>query len=221
MKSKFAIALVAASSFVAVGLAQDPVKTEKAHYHVLAENAALRVIHVIYQPGDKSAAHSHPESAIVALDAFKVKFGFPDGKSEDVERGKETALFNPAGTHTVTNLGGKFEGILVEFKTPAPGKATIPASRPGLVMKELATGPRGTVMRSTADAKFAEPAGTKHDFDQVVIALNAGEMSLAIDGKPAKTTWKRGDAVIVPRGTAHESKNTGGKPIDFIIVAVK
>jgi quercetin dioxygenase-like cupin family protein len=221
MKSKFAIALVAASSFVAVGLAQDPVKTETAHYHLIAENAALRVIHVIYQAGNKSAAHSHPESAIVALDAFKVKFGFPDGKSEDVERAKESALFNPAGIHTVTNLGGKFEGILVEFKTPAPGKAVIPTSRPGMEVKELASGARGTVIRSTADAKFTEPPGTKHDYDQVVIALGPSGMSLSLDGKPAKTTWARGDAVIIPRGTAHESKNTGGKPVDFIIVAVK
>jgi oxalate decarboxylase/phosphoglucose isomerase-like protein (cupin superfamily) len=46
-------------------------------------------------------------------------------------------------------------------------------------------------------------------------------MSLSIDGKPAKTTWARGDAVFVGRGTAHEAKNTGGKPVDFVIVAIK
>jgi hypothetical protein len=46
-------------------------------------------------------------------------------------------------------------------------------------------------------------------------------MSLAVDGKPAKTTWKRGDATFIGRGVAHESKNAGGKPVDFIIVAVK
>src|SRR5688572_13210956 len=34
-------------------------------------------------------------------------------------------------------------------------------------------------------------------------------MSLAIDGKPAKTTWQRGEVVFIGRGVAHESKNTG------------
>ena len=74
---------------------------------------------------------------------------------------------------------------------------------------------------STASASFAEPAGTKHDFDQVVIALGPTPLSLSIDGKPAKTTWKRGEAVFIGRGVAHESKNTGGKPADVVLVAVK
>ena len=43
----------------------------------------------------------------------------------------------------------------------------------------------------------------------------------SINGKPAKTTWARGDAQFIGRGTPHESKNTGGKPTDFVIVAVK
>ena len=46
-------------------------------------------------------------------------------------------------------------------------------------------------------------------------------MSLAIDGKPVKTTWKRGDAQFIGRGVAHEAKNTGGKPVDMMIVAIK
>ena len=46
-------------------------------------------------------------------------------------------------------------------------------------------------------------------------------MMLAMEGKPAKKTWARGDVHVIPRGTAHESQNTGGKPVDFIIVAVK
>jgi oxalate decarboxylase/phosphoglucose isomerase-like protein (cupin superfamily) len=46
-------------------------------------------------------------------------------------------------------------------------------------------------------------------------------MSLAMEGKPAKRSWARGDVQVIPRGTAHESQNTGGKPTEFIIVAIK
>ena len=46
-------------------------------------------------------------------------------------------------------------------------------------------------------------------------------MSLSIDGKPAKTTWARGDVQFIGRGTPHEAKNTSGKPVEFVIVAIK
>jgi quercetin dioxygenase-like cupin family protein len=75
--------------------------------------------------------------------------------------------------------------------------------------------------RVTADPKFQEAAGSKHDYDQVVIALSSGQMSLAIEGKPAKTTWARGDAQFIGRGVAHEAKNTSGKPVDFVVVSIK
>ena len=88
-------------------------------------------------------------------------------------------------------------------------------------MKPLAEGPRAIAYRATAAADFAEPAGTKHEFDQVVIALAPTQMTLAIDGKPAKTTWARGDVQFIGRGVGHESKNASGKPVDMIIVAIK
>jgi hypothetical protein len=53
-------------------------------------------------------------------------------------------------------------------------------------MKILAEGPRGMAYRSTASATFAEAAGTKHDYDQVVIALGPAQLSLSIDGKPPR-----------------------------------
>jgi quercetin dioxygenase-like cupin family protein len=128
----------------------------------------------------------------------------------------------PAATHNPTNVGtGAVDAVLVEFKTAAPGKAALPTSRPGLELKVLAEGPRAIAYRSTATATFAEPAGSKHDFDQVVVALGPAQMSLSIDGKPAKTSWARGDVQFVGRGVVHEAKNTGGKPVDMMIVAIK
>jgi oxalate decarboxylase/phosphoglucose isomerase-like protein (cupin superfamily) len=54
-----------------------------------------------------------------------------------------------------------------------------------------------------------------------VIALGPAQISLSINGKPAKTSWARGDVQFIGRGVPHESKNIGGKPVDFIIVAIK
>ena len=203
-------------------LAQDPVKVDPTHYKVLLDNPSVRVLKVDYAPGTKSTMHQHPDSIVIPLSASKVKFNLPDGKSEDVDLPSESAMYTPAGTHNPENIGkGRVEAILVEFKAAKPGTATIPTSRPSMTIKSLAEGPRAVAVRSTADASFQEPAGSKHDFDQVVIALGPTGLSLAIDGKPAKTTWARGDVQFIGRGVAHESKNTSGKPVEMVIVAIK
>jgi len=208
---------------VATASAQDAVKADPAHYKVVLENASVRVLKITYAPGAKSSMHQHPDSIVIPLVESKVRFTLPDGKSEDSTLASESAQYTPAGTHNPANVGSSpIEALLVEFKAAAPGKAALPTSRAGMEAKVLAEGPRATAYRSTASATFAEPAGTTHEFDQVVIALAPNtQMSLSVDGKPAKTTWARGDVQFIGRGVKHESKNTGGKPVDMILVAIK
>ena len=218
-----ALSLVAFALMWSVsGLAQDALKVDPAHYKVVLENASVRVLRVSYAPGEKSVMHQHPDAIVVPLTASTVRFTLPDGKFQDNTMAAESAMYTPAGTHLPANIGkGAVDAILVEFKGATPGKAVIPTSRPDMTVKVLADGPRATAVRSTASASFAEPAGTKHDYDQVVIALSSASISLSVDGKPAKTTWARGDVVFIGRGVGHESKNTSGKPGDMVVVAVK
>jgi len=204
-----------------VAQAQDPVKVDAAHYKVIAENDHVRVLKISYPVGGKSVPHQHPDSIVIPLTTSKVHFANADGTSRDEELAAGTAMYAPAGVHTPSNMGKTaVDAILVEFKG-APGTATLPTTRPNMAMKVLAEGPRGMAYHTVADPAFAEPAGTKHDYDQVVISVAASKMSLSVAGKPAKTDWKRGDVALIGRGEAHESKNPSGKPIEFIIVAVK
>jgi oxalate decarboxylase/phosphoglucose isomerase-like protein (cupin superfamily) len=203
-------------------IAQDPAKVAAAHYKVAFENPSVRVLRVSMPVGGKSAMHAHPDHLAVFLREGQATFTGPDGKAQEVKAENETATYVPAGSHSVVNTGKTpVDVVVVEFKAKEPGTATLPDTRDNLAMKMLAEGPRAMVYRATADEKFSEPAGSKHDFDQVVIALGAAQMMLSIDGKPTKSKWMRGEAVFIPRGVAHESKNTGGKPVDFIIVAIK
>ena len=207
--------------YSAPAFAQDPVKVDPTHYKVVFENPSVRVLRIDYAPGSKSTMHQHPDSIVIPLSPSKVRFATPDGKFTDSELANEAAMYTPAGVHLPSNTGtGRVDALLVEFKAPAPGKAALPASRPGLALKVLAEGPRAIAYRTTADPTFHEPAGSKHDYDQVVIALGPSQMSLAIDGKPAKTTWARGDAQFIGRGVPHEAK-APGKAGDMIIVAIK
>jgi quercetin dioxygenase-like cupin family protein len=225
MKTGTLVALVSAALGVgtaSVCRAQDPTKVDPAHYKVVLDNPTVRVLRITYPAGAKSKMHQHPDSMVVVLSSGKMSFATPDGKTEQREMPKDSAMFAPAGTHLPSNGGTTpMEAILVEYKSPQPGTASVPTSMPNRQVKTLAESPRGDASLVTLTPDFHEPAGTKHDFDQVVIALGPSQVSLAIDGKPAKTTWKRGDVSFIGRGVAHESKSTGGKPTDVIIVAIR
>lgn len=202
--------------------AQDPAKVDPGHYKVLIDNAAVRVLKISFGTGEKSPMHSHPDAMLVPLASSKARFTMPDGKLEDRELTADTAAYTPAFTHSPANVGTtKIDAILVEFKAKTAGTATLPTSRPGMTQTLLAEGPRATAWRTTAASTFQEAAGTTHEYDQVVIALGTGAVKLTVQGQPARTSWRRGDVQFVGRGVKHEAQNTGGKPIDFVIVGIR
>ena len=97
--------------------AQDATKADPAHYSVLSENDQVRILKVHYGPGEKSVMHSHPDSVAVYLTDAKVKFTFPDGKTQEGEGKAGDAQFTPAATHLPENIGtGAVEMILIELK---------------------------------------------------------------------------------------------------------
>jgi oxalate decarboxylase/phosphoglucose isomerase-like protein (cupin superfamily) len=213
---------VALAVVPAVAAAQDPVKVDPGHYKVLVDNAAVRVLKVGVPPGGKSPAHAHPDSLVVPLSDGKALMTLPDGKTQENVLTKETAVYAPAGTHAPANVGaGPIDLILVEFKTAAAGKATLPPARPGLQQTVLADSPRAVAYKVTTTPEFQEAPGTTHEYDQVVISLGAAEVNLAVEGQAPVTKWQRGDVHFVPRGAKHASKNTSGKPADMILVAIR
>jgi len=225
MKTGLSVAVVVSALVVATPglvIAQDAVKTDPAHYKVIFENPSVRVLRIHYAPGATSKMHQHPDSIAVFLADAKTRFLTPDGKTQDIEAKADSATYSAATTHNPTNTGtSAVDAILVEFRSPKPGTATLPTERPNTEIKPLADGPYGSAYLVTLGPKFSEPAGTTHDYDQVVIALGPIDTSLSIAGKPAKTTWTRGDVSFIGRGVAHESKVTGAKGQNVIIVAIK
>jgi quercetin dioxygenase-like cupin family protein len=98
-------------------LAQDPVKVDPNHYKVEFENASVRVLRVKVGPGEKSVMHRHPNAVAIFQTGGRVKFTFPDGKTEERDITAGTTLWTPAITHQPENIGSsEFEVILVELK---------------------------------------------------------------------------------------------------------
>lgn len=100
--------------------AQDPAKVDAKHYKVEFENDQVRVLRISYAPKEKSVMHEHPNAVAVFLTDGKVKFGKPDGKSQDADVKAGTAQWSPGGKHLPENVGDKpFEVVLVELKGKA------------------------------------------------------------------------------------------------------
>lgn len=113
--------------------AQDPVKVDPNHYKVEFENASVRVLRVKVAPGEKSAMHRHPNAVAIFQTNGRVKFTFPNGKTEERDIVAGTTLWTPAVTHLPENVGtAEFEVVLVELKARkrAPRKTTTMATTP-------------------------------------------------------------------------------------------
>jgi len=109
--------------------AQDATKVDSKHYTLVSENAYSRIVKAHYGPGEKSVMHSHPDLVAVFLTDGKVKFSYPDGKTEERTVKAGDALFTPATVHLPENIGDEaFDVILVEFKGKAP--AAKPTAKP-------------------------------------------------------------------------------------------
>lgn len=199
--------------------AQDPVKIAGGTYKVVAENERVRVLHVTLAAGTKVPLHDHPAHVAITLNGGAFVMTTPDGKASDIEVKAEEALLNPAGKHAMANPGKTAMDVVVIEMKAAPGTATIPSSRPGMKMVSLLKDARVEAWRITVDPTFKEPAGTKHDYDQVVVPLAPSAVNLTLDGKKI-TSWKRGEAYLIGRGVPHESGG-GNAPADVIIVSIK
>ena len=216
------VSLVVGLALASPAAAQDPIQSNPDVYRLVFENASVRVLRVAVKPGAKTSPHEHPDTVIVALSDARVKFTGADGKSVEAPLKSDQAMWAPAEKHSGENLEKTLaEVILVELKGTKAPTGTVPSSRPDMKMTPFFDNPRATAYKATTGPTFHEPAGSTHDFDQVVVALGDNDaMSVTVEGK-AKTQWKRGDTLFIGRGMKHESKNNSGKPLDVIIVAIK
>ena len=98
-------------------MSQDAVKVAPDMYKVLLENDAVRVVDFRMKQGAKSEMHSHPRSVAIVLNDQRLKFTFPNGKSEVVDFKRGQAVWLDARSHSVENTGTEdVAGVLVELK---------------------------------------------------------------------------------------------------------
>ena len=113
---------------VPAALAQDPTKVDAKHYKVEFQNSRVRIVRAHYGPHEKSVMHNHPDLVAIFQTDGRVKFTYPNGKTEERDMKAGQALWTPATRHLPENLtDNDMEVILIEFKTRRKPAAKKPA----------------------------------------------------------------------------------------------
>jgi len=95
----------------------DAVKVSPDSYKVVLENDQVRVLEVQIKQGAKVDMHSHPKSVAICLNDQRLKFTFPNGKTEETDVKRAQAVWLDGITHTVENVRNEdASSIVVELK---------------------------------------------------------------------------------------------------------
>lgn len=99
------------------GSGADPVVSDGDKYHVVLENARVRVLRYHDEPGAETHPHHHPEFLMYALGPFKRKLIAPDGSVRVREFKAGDVAWMSAQSHSGVNIGTTpTDALLVEFK---------------------------------------------------------------------------------------------------------
>jgi beta-alanine degradation protein BauB len=83
---------------------RDPVDTNPELYRVVLENNRVRVLEYQDEPGQRTTAHSHPDSVMITLSSFRRRLH--DGeRSADVSLEPGVVRWLPAQEHWGENIG--------------------------------------------------------------------------------------------------------------------
>jgi quercetin dioxygenase-like cupin family protein len=100
--------------------AQDPAQVNAKSVKVSLDNARVRVLDSVLQPGDKEQMHSHPAYVTYVVAGGKIRNHLADGKTVEVELTTGQVLYREPLTHWAENIGTTpLHVVIVELKSPS------------------------------------------------------------------------------------------------------
>lgn len=102
---------------VSINKKNDPTVVASNVYKKLFENEKVRVLDLLFKPGDKAKTHTHPDHIIYALTNSKVRITSEDGKASDIELKPGQVVFLEAQSHSAENIGKTdSHNLVIELK---------------------------------------------------------------------------------------------------------
>jgi quercetin dioxygenase-like cupin family protein len=94
-------------------MSADAIKVAPDVYHVVFENAKIRVLQAKLKRGQKSAMHKHPSNFVFVLQSGQVAFTSPDGKTQKVRMKEGDVMWFDEQEHASQNVGTKTARVLI------------------------------------------------------------------------------------------------------------
>ncbi len=94
----------------------DPTVAASNVYKCLNENERVRVLDVVFKPGDVAKMHHHPDHAIYAVKGGKMRLT-SGGKTQEMDIKAGSVMFLDAQDHEAKNIGNTtVELVVMEMK---------------------------------------------------------------------------------------------------------
>jgi quercetin dioxygenase-like cupin family protein len=95
------------------GSSEDPVHTDGDKYRTILENERIRVLDYTDKPGDRTTRHHHPDFVLYALNAFKRRLTFGNGRSVERVFVKGDVIWMEDQVHIGENIGETDTHVLI------------------------------------------------------------------------------------------------------------
>lgn len=201
----------------------DATKIAPGLYTVAKDTMGIRVLNIVYKPGDSSAMHSHPDNALYVIDGGKTQFTAQDGSKQVVEFKSGFMSIGGAEMHSVKNIGKTtVRAILVEVNRPnKPGSqdATLDATKVASKFYKLEKDSLNIRMISV-DYKPGDVSALHSHPDLVMYVLSPAKVEFTEkDGTKRQMTVEKGMIAVTPADT-HSVKNIGNTHVKVLLVEV-
>ncbi|HVE61719.1 MAG TPA: cupin domain-containing protein [Chitinophagaceae bacterium] len=202
----------------------DAVKVAPGLYTMVKDSMGIRVLEVLYKPGDSSAIHSHPDNALYVIDGGKGEFTGKDGSKQVADFKPGMTMIRGSEAHSVKNTGTTtLKAILVEVNRPnqAANSHDISLDATKTASKFYKAVHDSLNMRIVmVDYKPGEVSALHSHPDLAMYTLSPAKAEFtAKDGTKQVMTMDKGMAVIVPSG-AHSVKNVGNTNAKVVLIEV-
>ena len=203
--------------------AMDAVTVSPTLYTVAKDSMGIRVLNVVYKPGDSSAMHSHPDNALYVIDGGKAEFTGKDGSKQVVAMKSGMTMIGGAETHTVKNVGNTtLRAILVEVNRPnSAGSQDMTLDATKVASKFYKVAQDSLNIRIVmVDYKPGEVSAMHSHPDLAMYVLSPSKAEFTEkDGAKRVMTLDKGAVMVVPADT-HSVKNVGNTHAKVVLVEV-
>jgi len=201
----------------------DATKIAPGLYTVAKDTMGIRVLNIVYKPGDSSAMHSHPDNALYVIDGGKTQFTAQDGSKQVVEFKSGFMSIGGHEMHSVKNVGKTtVRAFLVEVNRPnTPGSqdATLDATKVASKFYKLEKDSLNIRIISV-DYKPGDVSAVHSHPDLVMYAMSPAKAEFTEkDGSKRQMNLEKGMLVVVPADT-HSVKNIGNTHAKVLLVEV-